>query len=231
MKSVLRFFRREAVFTISLVAALLSFLLAAPGRHTLAGIDTTTLLMLFTLMTVVAGLRRCGVFDLMGRVVARRIRTRRGLAAALTAVCFFLAMIATNDVALITLVPFTLLLMAGGRERDVIVTVVLETLAANLGSMVTPIGNPQNLYGFPTADLALRPHEPDPADGGGKAGVRRTADGSERGGRVHPRPLGAVRGTGRGCAAGGGEGAARVGGGGDRAGGYSSAGSGCAAAG
>ena len=155
MKNVLRFFRREAVFTISLAAALLSFLLAAPGRHTLEGIDTTTLLMLFTLMTVVAGLRRCGVFDLMGRAVARRIRTRRGLAAALTAVCFFLAMIATNDVALITLVPFTLLLMAGGRERDVILTVVLETLAANLGSMVTPIGNPQNLYLYSSGLLTL----------------------------------------------------------------------------
>lgn len=155
MKSVLRFFRREVVFTISLAAALLSFLLAAPGRHTLEGIDTTTLLMLFTLMTVVAGLRRCGVFDLMGRAVARRIRTRRGLAATLTAVCFFLAMVATNDVALITLVPFTLLLMAGGRERDVILTVVLETLAANLGSMVTPIGNPQNLYLYSSGLLTL----------------------------------------------------------------------------
>ena len=55
MKAVLRFFRREVVFTISLTAALLSFLLAAPGKHTLEGIDATTLLMLFTLMTVVAG--------------------------------------------------------------------------------------------------------------------------------------------------------------------------------
>ena len=155
MKAVLGFFRREAVFTISLAAALLSFLLAAPGMHTLAGIDTTTLLMLFTLMTVVAGLRRCGVFDLLGRAVAKRIRTRRGLAAALTAVSFFLAMVATNDVALITLVPFTLVLMTDGRERDVILTVVLETLAANLGSMVTPIGNPQNLYLYSAGLLTL----------------------------------------------------------------------------
>ncbi|MGN0972900.1 MAG: SLC13 family permease [Aristaeellaceae bacterium] len=155
MKRVLGFFRREVVFTISLAAALMSFLLASPGKHTLEGIDATTLLMLFTLMTVVAGLRRCGVFDLLGRAVARRIRTRRGLAAALTMVCFFLAMVATNDVALITLVPFTLLLMAGGRERDVILTVVLETLAANLGSMVTPIGNPQNLYLYSSGFLTL----------------------------------------------------------------------------
>ncbi|MGN0777875.1 MAG: SLC13 family permease [Aristaeellaceae bacterium] len=155
MNRVLRFLRREVVFSVSLTAALLSFLMASPGPHTLAGIDTVTLLMLFTLMTVVAGLRRCGVFDVLGRAVARRIHTQRGLAAALTAVCFFLAMAATNDVALITLVPFTLLLMAGARERDIILTIVLETLAANLGSMVTPIGNPQNLYLYSAGLLTL----------------------------------------------------------------------------
>lgn len=155
MKKLAAYFRKEVVFTISLAAALLSFLLAAPGRHTVEGIDVTTLLMLFTLMTVVAGLRRIGLFDLLGLRVSQRIHTLRGLAAALVVVSFFLAMVATNDVALITLVPFTLLLMAGAGEKDIIVTVVLETIAANLGSMVTPIGNPQNLYLYSANLLTL----------------------------------------------------------------------------
>lgn len=146
MKKLTAFFRREIVFTVALMAALMSFLLAAPGRHVLAGIDTTTLLMLFTLMTVVAGLKRIGLFDRLGRAVTSRVHSQRTLAAALTGVCFFLAMVATNDVALLTLVPFTLMLMQGAGEKDVILTVTLETVAANLGSMVTPIGNPQNLY-------------------------------------------------------------------------------------
>lgn len=154
MKKLLAWFRKETVFTVSLIAALASFALALPGRHTIEGIDTTTLLMLFSLMTVVAGLRLAGAFDLLGSALVKRVSTLRTLAMVLTAVCFVLAMAATNDVALITLVPFTLMLMAGAAEKHVIWTVVLETIAANLGSMVTPIGNPQNLYLYSSGRLS-----------------------------------------------------------------------------
>lgn len=155
MQRLLAFLKKEIVFTVSLAAALLSFLVTPPGAHVVAGIDVTTLLMLFSLMTVVAGLRRIGVFDRLGAALTKRIHTLRGLAAALTIACFFLAMVATNDVALLTLVPFTLVLMQGAAGSSVILTVVLETIAANLGSMVTPIGNPQNLYLYSSGQLAL----------------------------------------------------------------------------
>ena len=155
MQKLLAFFKKEIVFTVALAAALLSFLLVPPGLHTLQGIDTTTLSMLFALMTVVAGLRSMGLFDRLGEAMTGRIRSLRGLTLALVAACFFLSMLATNDVALITLVPFTLLLMHGAAQKDVILAVVLETIAANLGSMVTPIGNPQNLYLYSSGQLAL----------------------------------------------------------------------------
>ena len=155
MKKLLAFFRRETVFTVALVAALMSFLLAAPGKHVLQGIDAVTLLMLFTLMTVVAGLKRIGLFDRLGGKITACVHSQRTLAAALTTACFVMAMVATNDVALLTLVPFTLMLMQGAAERDVILTVTLETVAANLGSMVTPIGNPQNLYLYSAGLLEL----------------------------------------------------------------------------
>ncbi len=155
MKKLVAFCKKEIVFTVALCAALLSFLMVPPGLHTLQGIDTTTLLMLFALMTVVAGLRAIGLFDRLGAAMTGRIRSLRGLSFALVAACFFLAMVATNDVALITLVPFTLLLMHGASQKDVILAVVLETIAANLGSMVTPIGNPQNLYLYSSGQLAL----------------------------------------------------------------------------
>ena len=155
MKKLIAFFKKEIVFTVALAAALLSFLLVPPGMHTLQGIDATTLFMLFALMTVVAGARSMGLFDRLGAAMTGRIRSLRGLTLALVAACFFLSMVATNDVALITLVPFTLLLMAGAAQKDVILAVVLETIAANLGSMVTPIGNPQNLYLYSSGQLAL----------------------------------------------------------------------------
>ena len=153
MKCILQYFRREVVLTIALLAAVLSFLLVPPGAHTLAGIDLTTLLMLFSLMAIVAGFRHMGAFDRLAAAVTSRIRTLRGLVMALVTGCFLLAMVATNDVALITLVPFTLLLMRGAAIRHITLAVVLETVAANLGSMVTPIGNPQNLYLYSSGRL------------------------------------------------------------------------------
>ena len=153
MKKILHYFRHEVVLTVALIAALASFLLVPPGAHTLAGIDTTTLLMLFSLMAIVAGFRHMGAFDKLAAALTARIRTLRGLAFALMSACFLLAMVATNDVALITLVPFTILLMQGARMKHLTLTVVLETIAANLGSMVTPIGNPQNLYLYSSGRL------------------------------------------------------------------------------
>ena len=153
MKKILNYLRREVVLSVALIAALASFLLVPPGAHTIAGIDTTTLLMLFSLMTIVAGFRRMGAFDRLAGALTRRIHTLRGLAVTLITACFLLAMVATNDVALITLVPFTLLLMQGRSLRHLTWTVVLETIAANLGSMVTPIGNPQNLFLYASGRL------------------------------------------------------------------------------
>ena len=154
MKKILCYFKHEVVLTVALIAALASFLLVPPGAHTLAGIDTTTLLMLFSLMAIVAGFRHMGAFDKLAAVLTGRIKTLRGLVFALMSACFLLAMVATNDVALITLVPFTLLLMRGARVQHLTIAVVLETIAANLGSMVTPIGNPQNLYLYASGRMA-----------------------------------------------------------------------------
>ena len=154
MKKIFDYFRHEVVLTVALAAALLSFLLVPPGAHTLAGIDVTTLLMLFSLMAIVAGFRHMGAFDKLAVTVTGRVGTLRALVMALTAGCFLLAMVATNDVALITLVPFTVMLMKGAAIRHLTLAVVLETIAANLGSMVTPIGNPQNLYLYSSGRLS-----------------------------------------------------------------------------
>ena len=132
MKKIILYFKHEVVLTVALIAALASFLLVPPGAHTLAGIDTTTLLMLFSLMAIVAGFRHMGAFDKLASALTARIKTLRGLAFALMSACFLLAMFATNDVALITLVPFTLLLMKGAAIKHLTLTVVLETIAANL---------------------------------------------------------------------------------------------------
>ena len=153
VKRILQYFRRETVLSVALICALLSFLLTPPSVIHLQGIDTTTLLMLFSLMTIVAGFRRMGALDAVSRKLTRRVTTLRGLSAVMVALCFALSMLVTNDVALLTLVPLTLLLFRAGGQKSTIWTVVLETVAANLGSMVTPIGNPQNLYLYTSGRL------------------------------------------------------------------------------
>lgn len=147
MKSAINFFKRETVFCVSLVLALLSMLLVRPDAIYLTYPDYRTLALLFCLMTIVEGFRSLGVFDQLGRLLIQRAGSMRRLSLVMVMLCFFSSMIITNDVALITFVPFTLLVLAmAGGEKQLLLLVVLETIAANLGSMATPIGNPQNLY-------------------------------------------------------------------------------------
>ena len=132
---------------VSLVLAVLTAFAVPPDWAYLSYPDYRTLALLFCLMLIVAGFRSLGVFQRLGGWLLRRAGGFRGLSFALTLLCFFSSMVITNDVTLITFVPFTLLVTRGvSRKGSVLSLVVFETIAANLGSMATPIGNPQNLY-------------------------------------------------------------------------------------
>lgn len=154
MKKIISILKKEAVLFISLAAALASMLFVPPNAGYLGYVDWQTLGMLFCLMATVQGFGSVGAFTRLSGALTRRFHNTRGLGAALTALCFFLAMLVTNDVALITLVPLTITLFRG-RPEIIIRTVVLETAAANLGSMATPMGNPQNLYIYTHYSMSL----------------------------------------------------------------------------
>lgn len=145
---LIRFIRREPVLVISAAAALASLPAAAGARDCLNSIDLRVLGLLWSLMIVVAGLRACGLFEALAYRLLRISRRRsRLLSLVLVLLPFFTSMAATNDVALITFVPFTLLLLEeAGQNEAAPLLLVLQTLAANLGSMATPVGNPQNLF-------------------------------------------------------------------------------------
>ena len=145
MKKILAFLKAEIVLTISLAAALLSMLFVAPDAAYAGYVDWHVLMLLFALMAVVAGLKKCGLMDRLSAALLKTAGDTRKLCLALSLACFFSAMLVTNDVALITFVPLTVALLAA-KPGALILTVSLETIAANLGSMATPIGNPQNLY-------------------------------------------------------------------------------------
>ena len=155
------FVRGQTVLTVSAVLALVSMLAVPPSADYLDYVDVRMLCILFCFMAVVAGMRECHLF---GAVAARLLAGRRSLRALcliLVLLPFFCSMFITNDVALITFVPFTILVLGmAGEGRSVLPVVVLQTVAANLGSMLLPFGNPQNLfihshYGVGTGEMVM----------------------------------------------------------------------------
>ena len=147
MEKVKEFLHRETVLLVAWVLALASMAAVPPDEGYLDYIDFRTLGLLFALMAVMAGLQGLGLFRHLGEALLARTATTRQLEGALILLPFFTSMAVTNDVALITFVPFALEVLDLVDQRDRIIPVVsLQTIAANLGSMATPIGNPQNLY-------------------------------------------------------------------------------------
>lgn len=155
----LRFFKQETVLCIAAALAAVSTFFVPPDREYMDYIDFRTLAILFCLMSVMAGLQKCGLFQSVAQALLRKVSRTRQLVLILVLLCFFSSMLVTNDVALIAFVPFTLTVlgMAGpeARERLAVPVVALQTVAANLGSMLTPVGNPQNLYLYGKAGLSL----------------------------------------------------------------------------
>lgn len=152
------FCKRETVLCAALILAALSMLLVPPDAGYASYVDFRTLAILFCLMGAMAGLQETGVFRWIAQALLSRVRKARQLTGILVLLCFFSSMAVTNDVALLTFVPFTFIVLdlAGpeARSRLLVPVAALQTIAANLGSMLTPIGNPQNLYLYGRAGLS-----------------------------------------------------------------------------
>lgn len=150
--------REETVLVVSALLAAGSCLLVKPDEEYLSYFsgNMDTILILFCLMTVVAGLRSLGVFRYVGHCLLEKIRSERGIVLLLVFLCFLGSMVITNDVALITFVPFGLLVLEmAGMTNRVCFVITLMTIGANLGSMLTPMGNPQNLYLYSLSGMSL----------------------------------------------------------------------------
>lgn len=147
MTKFIGFIKKEAVLCIAFLLAVISSFVIPIDREYINYMDFRVLVLLFALMAVMSGLQSLGIFEKLSYTLLKYVKNTRGLTILLVSLCFFLSMFITNDVALITFVPFTLLIFDKiGNSKPLISIIVLETIAANLGSMLTPVGNPQNLY-------------------------------------------------------------------------------------
>ena len=155
MSRVKDFVKQELTLCVAFLAALVSCFFVPPDGAYWSYIDFRTLALLYCLMVVVAGLRHAGAFTVLAHRLCERAGSVRRLGLMLVLLCFFSAMLITNDVALLTFVPFTLLLLETLDCREAAIPLlVLQTIAANLGSMATPVGNPQNLFLYAAYSLS-----------------------------------------------------------------------------
>ena len=145
---MLKFIKSEMVFVIALAAAVLSSFFNPPSGEWISAVDFRTLALLFCLMGVSEGFKSSGLFTSVASSLTRKAGNISRLSLFLVMIVFFSSMLFTNDVALLMFVPFTLMIMEKEKrdENYIIRIVILETIAANLGSMTTPVGNPQNIF-------------------------------------------------------------------------------------
>lgn len=149
------FIKKESVLCISALCAAATVFLVPPDKEYLGYIDFRVLCILFCLMAVVAGFKKSGVFSCLTYKLLSRIRSGRLLGLTLVMLPFFSSMLVTNDVALIIFIPFTISLLTKiNCKKSIVPLIVLQTVAANLGSMATPVGNPQNLFIYSAYNLS-----------------------------------------------------------------------------
>ena len=148
--SFMDFLKKEIVLVIAIVLAITSSFISIPK---LSYIDFKVLILLFNLMIVVAAFKELKVLDSIAIGLLKKCNTYTSISFALVFITFIASMIVTNDVALITFVPLSIVI-ARKANIDVLKIVIFQTLAANLGSSFTPMGNPQNLFIYSYYDLS-----------------------------------------------------------------------------
>ena len=161
-EKIRQFVRKEPVTSVSFVLAVISMFFVHPDTEYLGYIHWSTLSVLLSLMLITSGLRSLGVFKAVGQRLLLRASSPRSIAFILVGLCYFLAPFITNDVSLITFVPFSIFILEMANLREYMIPILsLQTIAAHMGSSISPIGNPHNLYlynlsGLSTGKFMLR---------------------------------------------------------------------------
>ncbi len=144
---VLGFIRQNTVMLIALFAAAVTAFFVPPDAEYLGYLDFKTLTCLFCVLGTVGALRNIRFFYMLAQSIVRLFRTAKLCTLALVYITFIGSMLIANDMALLTFLPLGyFVLSASGKKKRMAFTFVMQNIAANLGGMLTPFGNPQNLY-------------------------------------------------------------------------------------
>ncbi len=147
LHSVTAFLKKNAVLCIATLAALVTALVVPPDKAYLGYFDFKTLTCLFCTLAVVCALRNIRFFYALAQKIVKLFKTARASVLALVYITFLGSMLIANDMALITFLPLGYFVLSStGKEKYLAFTFIMQNIAANLGGMLTPFGNPQNLY-------------------------------------------------------------------------------------
>ena len=154
MSKIYDFFKDETVFSISLILAIISCFFVQTSINYLNYINWDTIVLLLVIMIIVEILKNLAIFEVLVRKLLMKVANTRVLVLVLVFTCFFSSIFITNDVSLIIFVPFTILALKKVNRLDLtIFTVSLQTIAANVGCMVLPIGAPHNIVMYTVSKI------------------------------------------------------------------------------
>ena len=147
MKTVINFFKNNAVMTLALFAALITCIFVPVDREYINYFDFKTLSCLFCVLAVVCALKDINFFYILAKKIVKCFKNTRLCIIALVYITFIGSMLIANDMALLTFLPLGYFVLKTTKKKKLMAfTFIMQNIAANLGGMLTPFGNPQNLY-------------------------------------------------------------------------------------
>ena len=160
-KKLVAFFKKNAVLCIALLAGIVTSCIVPPDKEYFAYFDLKTLTCLFCVLAVVCALRNIRFFTALANKIVRLFKNTRACILALVYITFLGSMLIANDMALLTFLPLGYFVLSStGKQKYMAFTFIMQNISANLGGMLTPFGNPQNLYLYtkfhiPTGEFML----------------------------------------------------------------------------
>jgi Na+/H+ antiporter NhaD/arsenite permease-like protein len=141
------FVRKNVVMVVALIAAVITCFFVPPDGQYLGYFDFKTLTCLFCVLAVVCALKNIRFFYMLAQQIVRLFKNARMCVLALVYITFIGSMLIANDMALLTFLPLGYFVLSStGKQKYMAFTFIMQNIAANLGGMLTPFGNPQNLY-------------------------------------------------------------------------------------
>ena len=146
-RGVSSFIKKNVVMVVAMIAAAITCFFVSPDRAYLDYFDVKTLTCLFCVLAVVCALKNINFFYMLARKLIQIFRNTRVCILALVYITFIGSMLIANDMALLTFLPLgTYVITKTGKGKYMAFCFIMQNIAANLGGMLTPFGNPQNLY-------------------------------------------------------------------------------------